>query len=100
MRDGTALRVLRRREGQLDGEARPFADSAGDRDLAADRLDEVLDDREPEPRTAELPAPRLVDAVEAFEDAREVVAGDPDPRVGDLDGNRLVDDPAREPDRA
>ncbi len=57
------------------------------RDLAADRLDQVLDDREAQPGAPEFPAPRLVDPVEPLEDARQVVTGDADPGVGDLDGD-------------
>ena len=70
---------------ETDGEPRAGADAAGDVDLAADRLDQVLDDREAQAGPAELAAPRLVDAVEPLEDAGQVVAGDADPGVGDLD---------------
>ena len=64
---------------------RTRADPAGDVDLAADGLDQVLDDREPQAGAAEFAASRLVDAVEPLEDAGQVVAGDADSGVGDLD---------------
>ncbi len=75
--------------GQVDGEPRARADPAGHIDLAADRLHQVLDDRQPQPGSAQLPAPRLVDPVETFEDARQVGPGDADACVGDLDGGRI-----------
>src|SRR5689334_2179720 len=54
-------------------------------DLAAVRLDEVLHDGEPEPRTARLARATGVDAVEALEDARQVLGGDAAPRVAHAD---------------
>src|SRR4051812_30357390 len=70
--------------GERDGEPGAGADAAVDGDLAADRLDQVLDDREAQAGPAELAAARLVDAVEPLEDAGQVVAGDADAVVGDL----------------
>src|SRR5439155_11163583 len=63
------------------------ADRAGDAELAAVGLDDVLHDREPEPRAAEGTRAPLVDAEEALAQPRQVLGGDADPGVldGDLD---------------
>ena len=79
---------------------RAGADPAGHVDLAADRLHQVLDDRQTQPGAAELAAARLVDAVEPLEDARQVVARDADAGVGDLDAGFVVIAEAGHRDRA
>ena len=71
--------------GQMNGKPGTRADAAGHIDLTADRLDQMLDDREPQPGPAELAAACFVDAVEPFENAGQVVARDADSGVGDLD---------------
>src|SRR4029077_12911232 len=81
-------------------ELAPLADTAVDGDLAADRLDQVLDDREAQAGPPQLPAPRLVDAVEAFEDAGQVVAGDADPGVGDFQDDGVPPQAAADADGA
>src|SRR2546430_2974934 len=64
-----------------------LADRARDAELATVGLDDVLHDREPEPRTAEGTRAPLVDAEEALGQPRQVLGGDADPGVldGDLD---------------
>ena len=47
-----------------------------DGDLSAVGLGDVLDDGQPEARAAQLAAARLVHAVEALEEARQVLGGD------------------------
>ena len=72
-------RSSNRMRGSWTVNREPDLDAAGDADLAADRLDQVLDDRQAQPGPAQLAAPRLVDPVEPLEDARQVVAGMPMP---------------------
>ena len=75
--------------GSLARNLRSLADPAIDGDIAADRLDQVLDDREAQAGPAHFAAPGLIDPVKPLEDAREVVARDADPGVGHLDLDRL-----------
>ena len=48
-------------------------------------LDHVLHEREPQAGAAAFAAARAVDAVEALEEARQVLGGDSRAGVGDLD---------------
>src|SRR5581483_6457495 len=73
---------LCRREADPDREA--LAGLARRLDLAAGGRDDVLDDREAESRAAARP--RLVAAVEALEEARQVGRRDARPVVGDGEG--------------
>src|SRR4051794_31042493 len=86
---------------QPQGERRPNSGLGPDRALAAMVLADMLDDREPQSRTAGDPRARLVYAVEALENAIEVVHRnadalildrDLDDRIGELcaDGNPRV----------
>src|ERR1700677_2553709 len=75
--------------GQVDGKPGARADPACHIDLAVDRLHQVLYYRQAQPGSAQLAAPRLVDPVETFEDARQVGPGDANASVGDLDGGRI-----------
>ena len=71
-----SLSLLGRR--QIDNERRPTLGPIRDGRLPPVQLDKVLDDGEPETGTAGIAAAaraRLVDAIEAFEDARQVVLG-------------------------
>src|SRR5262245_7110097 len=78
------LRVLRRGV-QADGEGRALAVLAVDGERAAVAVDDVLDDREPEPGAAECARAPGVDAVEALGEARQVLARDALALVGDRD---------------
>ena len=60
----------------------PLPDGALDRHLAAHGLDHVLDDRQTEAGPTELARATRVDAVEALEDARQVLGGDARAGVG------------------
>src|SRR5688572_6405114 len=68
----------------MDSERAAPAELARERHAAAERLREVLDDRQPQPRAAELARARLVDAIEALEHALLVLGRDADPGVLDL----------------
>src|SRR5207247_5210587 len=72
-----------RRRGPEHPHRRAPTDRAGDTELAAVRLDDVLHDREPEPRAAEGTRAHLVDAEEALAQPRQVLGGDADPGVLD-----------------
>ena len=71
--------------GIREPERRALALARLDGDVAAVRLGDVADDREPEPGAAGAAAAGLVDAVEALEDPLEVARRDPDAVVADLD---------------
>src|SRR5258705_5599561 len=60
-----------RGDGKREADRRPLPLSAVDRQLAAVRNHEVLDDREAEARTSELARAGLVHAVQALGDARQ-----------------------------
>ena len=60
-------------------------EGALDRNGTAMRLDNVLDDAEPETRAAGVSAPALIDAVEPLKDSRQMVARDSDTGVADRD---------------
>ena len=73
-------------EPQFDGEDRPALGPVGRRRPAAVQLDEVFDDGQPEPRAAGIAGAAragFVDAIEAFEDARQVALGDAWAFIGD-----------------
>ena len=61
---------------KVDAEGAAPAEAAVDGDAAAVGLGDVLDDGEAEAGAAELAAARLVDAVEALEEPRQVLARD------------------------
>src|SRR5581483_11984435 len=82
------VRAVRGREAEL--EAGASARSLVDRDRAAVRLRDLLDDREPEPRPRQRAGVRR--AVEALEDVRAVLLGDAGAAVAD------AQDAARERD--
>src|SRR5262245_61871790 len=69
-------------EGDEHPERRAFAGPALDLDPPAVRADDVLHDREPEAGPALVAAAPLVHPVEALEDPRQVLGGDPLARVG------------------
>src|SRR4029453_14485184 len=83
MCDGTgAIQKTRLgRTRQYDAERGAAARPGADRDLAPLCLCQVFNDREAEPRAAEVAGARLVDAVETLEDARQVLGRDADPLV-------------------
>src|SRR5258708_9289299 len=76
------LRLLQRRR-QVDGEGRALAELGIDGERAAMAVDDVLDDREPEPGAAERARAAGVDAIESLGQPRQVLARDPLPLVGD-----------------
>src|SRR5579884_4230029 len=76
------------RVGQGEAEGRALTEGALDRDRAALRLHELLDDVQPQP-AAILVAAALA-AVEALEDAVELLRRDTDPGVGDGDLEHAV----------
>src|SRR5467141_1100763 len=61
---------------QEDGEHRAGAEGALDVEKTAMAVEDVLDDREPEPGAAHFARPRGVDAVEPFGQSRQMLAGD------------------------
>src|SRR5829696_3071162 len=70
---------------EVDGEGGPLAQTALDGDPAAVVLGYVLDDGEPQSSPAGRLGARLVHAVEALEDARQLRLGDADAGVRDPD---------------
>src|SRR6185436_13403513 len=87
-RQGRSRRRLppRRERGSSSWQAKHKA-SAACRPLfnpnaAAAQLDEVFDDREAEAGAARIARARLIDAIEALEDARQVFFGDARPFIG------------------
>src|SRR5207244_930681 len=72
-----------------DEERRAAALGALDPDAASVRLGDMAHDREPEPRAAPAPDARLVDLVEALEDAVDLRPRDADPVVLDRQHDRL-----------
>ncbi len=74
-------RYVRRPRRHADGEGGALAGGARDLDRAAVQRDQLLDEREPDPRALVAAAARALHAVEAIEDPRQLVGGDPDPRV-------------------
>ncbi len=87
---GRAGAVARRR-AQRDGEAeaRAAPELAVDADLAVHQLDQVLGDRQAEPRAAARPARPVLGLVERVEHARRLGGRDPDPGI--LDAQRQPD---------
>ena len=77
-----------RHAGNPDGEAGAAGGPVLDPDIAAVQPDEVLDDRQAQAGAAGLARARLVDAVEALEDALAIGLGDARPFV--LDDERDV----------
>src|SRR5688572_7425966 len=75
---------------QVDVECAAFANLALDDDQSLMQLSDVLDDREAQPRPADLAAARLVDTVKAFEDAVELDLRDAHAVVGDTDSRAAV----------
>jgi len=61
---------------QEDGEHRAGAEGALDVEKTAMAVEDVLDDREPEPGAAHFARPRGVDAVEPLGQSRQMLAGD------------------------
>ena len=74
-------------QGQLDGERAALARFACDAHAAAERLGQVLDDRQAQAGAAELARAGFVDAVEALEDATLVFWLDADAGVADGDAD-------------
>ncbi len=75
---------------QVDRKGAALAERAVDGDAAVVGLHDVLDDRESQAGASQLSAAGPVDAIEAFEDPREVFLGDPRPVVGDADRDLAV----------
>src|ERR1017187_6555546 len=75
---------------QPQGEGRSGAFLAPDRDLAAVRGGDVLDDGQPEPGPASRPRPGRVDPVEPLEDPLQIPLGYADALVRDADLDRIV----------
>src|SRR5262249_25799896 len=71
--------------GQREGERRPLAYLALDPDPPPVQLDELLGQRQPEPRALLLPGVVPADLAELLEDGRLVLGRDADPRVADGD---------------
>ena len=74
----------------MDGEDAAFARRAFDIDAALMGLDDVLDDGQAEAGAAELAAAGAIDAVEALEEARQVLRGDAAAAIADVDGDFVV----------
>src|SRR5262245_42774571 len=73
---------------EIDRERRAAADLAVDRQRAAMAVDDVLDDGEAQPGSAELTRAAGVDAVEPLGQARQVLARDAVALVRDADGDK------------
>src|SRR5690349_14866998 len=82
--------VARRGERQGEGEARAATEFALYGNLAAVRLYQMLDDGQAKPCAIRAPRARLVGAVQALEDARQILRGDADAGVFDVDGGAPV----------
>ena len=80
-------------------ERRAFALARLHGDLAAVRLGDVADDRQPEPGAAGVAAAGAVDPVEAFEDALEVAGRDADAVIAHDERDAVVDDARADLDR-
>ena len=76
--------------GKLDGEFGTFAQPAMDLDRSAHLLDGVLDDGQAEAGAAQGARARLIDAIKALEDARQVFGGNADAGVADEDAHLAV----------
>ena len=70
---------------QCEDELQPAAFAFAGRDRAAVDRNGVFDDRQPQSRAALFARSALVDAVEAFEDVRQVLLADADAVVGERD---------------
>src|SRR5260370_39027554 len=92
---GTSLGL--RRERQVDGEDRAFAQFAVDVERAAVVANDMLDDGEAEPRAAQLARARGVDPVEALGQPRQMIAGDAFAVIADGYGERRRALPRRSP---
>src|SRR5260221_3529439 len=75
-----------RNSGEVQADGRAVSQGAFGFGPPAVGLHEMLDDREPEPRTPLMTRAPVVDAVEPLEDSRQVLGGNAAPRVGH--GNR------------
>src|SRR5581483_4749425 len=84
--------------GQLDGEAAAVPDLAVERDPAAMCLDDIADDRKPEPRGPGVAAFGRLD--EPLEDALTLLGPDAGPRVDDRQQDGAVLGGERDPDFA
>ena len=67
--------------GKSNAKCRAATGLAFDADIAAERMSEVLDDRQAEPGAAQLARAGLIDAIEPLKDAVQLLSGDADPRV-------------------
>ena len=84
----TGLQPLSQRQAHRD--RRALAEVAVDRKRAPMALDDVLDDGEPQSRTAAIAASRGIDAVEAPGEERQVMTRNAWPRVADVYSNEAV----------
>src|SRR6185369_10462195 len=75
-------------EARGEPERAAAARLALDTDVAAHERDELLRDREPEPRPAEPARRRLIALRERGEDPLALLGGDADPRIRDVEAHR------------
>src|SRR5712691_13013478 len=75
---------------ECEGKAAPLAKAGAlCPDLTAHRLCQRLGNRQTNARAAKSARTRFVDAVEAFEDVRELIGGEADTCIDDAEGNHL-----------
>ena len=82
---GRGYHPLRLGELDVEPEARALAERALERDLAAHFLDQLADDRQTKPGTAETPGGGVVGLMKGIEELALVVGGDPDPGVANFE---------------
>ena len=80
--------------GQEDGECAALGRDAFDGSSAAVKLDDVLDDGQPQAGAARFATPRPVDAVEALEDPRQMLAADAAAVVANADLDLVLESQA------
>src|SRR3954469_4762570 len=72
-------------EGEAEGERRPLAEGAREREVAAEEAGEAAAHAQPEPGAADGAVAALVHLPEGLEDELVVLGGDPEAAVGDRD---------------
>ena len=76
----------------MNGERAADAERAVDGDAAVMGLHDVLDDGQPQAGAAQLAAASAIDAVEALEDARQVLGRDAAAAICDVDQHLAIGD--------
>src|SRR5689334_5806405 len=85
---GTSARL--HLDGKNEGEGGPFAQRAIAANGAVVRLDDLLRDREAQPRSACRRSALIVRLIELLEDVRQLLGGDSRAAVADLDADAVI----------